>query len=77
MQRIYLKRMAELTMGESGAAGRLPDRGQAAELKSLQGRIDKLLAGPIKLDDYSRDHLLETSQRIGKVLNARLTLARP
>ena len=76
LQRIYLKQMAELVMGESGA----PEDCQtvaSAELRSLQGRIDKLLAGPIKLDDYSRDHLQETSQRIGKVLNARLTLAKP
>ncbi|HEX4000689.1 MAG TPA: zinc-dependent metalloprotease [Pirellulales bacterium] len=76
LQRIYLKRMAELALGESGA----PEDSQvvaSAELKSLQGRIDKLLAGPIKLDDYSRDHLQETSQRIAKVLDARLQLQKP
>jgi hypothetical protein len=76
LQRIDLKRMAELAMGESGA----PEDAQtvaSAELKSLQGRIDKLLAGPIKLDDYSRDHLQETSQRIAKILDARLQLPKP
>ena len=76
LQRIYLKRMAALAMGATGA----PQDCQtvaSAELKSLQGRIDKLLAGPTKLDDYSRDHLQETSQRIGKILDARLTLAKP
>jgi hypothetical protein len=76
LQRIYLKRMADLAMGSTGA----PEDCQtvaSAELKSLQGRIDKLLAGPTKLDDYSRDHLQETSQRIGKILDARLTLSKP
>jgi len=76
LQRIYLKRMAELAMGDSGA----PEDCQtvaSAELKSLQGRIDKLLADKVKLDDYSRDHFQETSQRIGKVLDARLTLSKP
>jgi hypothetical protein len=48
-----------------------------AELKALAERINKLLAGNAKFDDYTRDHLQETSARIAKVLDARLTLKAP
>jgi hypothetical protein len=47
------------------------------ELKSLKEKIDKLLAGNANLDTYTKAHLQESSNRIGKVLDARLTLARP
>jgi hypothetical protein len=48
-----------------------------AELKSLQDRMNKLLASNVKLDDYTRGHLTESSARITKVLDAHLQLRMP
>ncbi len=76
LQRIYLKRVSQMALGDSDA----PQDCQTvayAELKALAERINKLLAGNAKLDDYTRDHLQETSARIAKVLDARLTLKAP
>jgi hypothetical protein len=76
LQRIYLQRMSDLAMGNGGAP---PDCQSVAyaELKALKEKIDKLLAGNASLDTYTKAHLQESSNRIGKVLDARLTLARP
>jgi hypothetical protein len=76
LQRIYLKRISELAMGNTDA----PQDCQTvayAELKQLAERINKLLADKVKLDDYTRDHLTETSARIAKVLEAHLQLRAP
>ncbi|MCA9267767.1 MAG: zinc-dependent metalloprotease, partial [Planctomycetales bacterium] len=76
LQRTYLRRLSHLAMGETAA----PDDCQTvayAELSSLNERINKLLESKVKLDSYTRAHLTETSARIDKVLDARLTLARP
>ncbi|HTQ37949.1 MAG TPA: zinc-dependent metalloprotease [Pirellulales bacterium] len=73
LQRQYLTRLANLAMGNTSA----PADCQTvafAELKSLQDRMNKLLASNVKLDDYTRDHLTESSARIGKVLDAHLQL---
>ncbi len=48
-----------------------------AELKSLQERMNKLLASNVKLDDYSKAHLTESSARIAKVLDAKMDLRLP
>jgi hypothetical protein len=76
LQRIYLQRMSDLAMGNGGAP---PDCQSVAyaELKSLREKIDKLLTGNASLDTYTKAHLQESSNRIGKVLDARLNLARP
>ncbi len=71
LQRIYLKRLSNLAMGNSGA----PQDCQTVaylELEELEGRINKLLDAQKKLDSYSKAHLSETSARIRKVLEARL-----
>ncbi len=76
LQRIYLKRLAALAMGDSPA----PQDCQTiaySELKSLDERINKLLKDNTKLDDYSKAHLLETADRITKVTDARLMLKAP
>ena len=76
LQRIYLQRLSQIAMGNSGA----PPDVQAvsfAELKSLKEKIDKLLAGNVNFDTYTKAHLQESSNRIAKVLDARLTLSRP
>jgi hypothetical protein len=76
LQRVYLKRLAQLSMGNSDA----PQDCQTvayAELTGLEGRINTLLKNNTKLDTYSRAHLEETASRIHKVVDARLNLATP
>jgi hypothetical protein len=76
LQRIYLKRLAQLAMSDSEA----PQDCQTlayAELSALEGRISNLLKANAKLDDYSRAHLDESASRIRKVVEARLQLSRP
>ncbi len=76
LQRIYLKRLSALAMGEIQA----PQDAQTiaySELKSLDERINKLLKDNPKLDDYSKAHLVETADRIAKVTDARLLLKNP
>ncbi len=76
LQRTYLKRVARLAMGTSGA----PQDCQTVayvELNSLEGRINNLLKTNAKLDTYSRAHLEETATRIHKVIDAHLTLVQP
>ncbi len=76
LQRSYLKQLAHIAMGDTAS----PQDCQTvayADLESLQGRINKLLGGSIKLDDYTRAHLLETTNRIAKVTEARLQLREP
>ena len=76
LQRLYLKRLANIAMGRMFA----PQDCQTvayAELLALAERMEKLLNSNITLDSYSRAHLLESSSRIGKVADARLNLFSP
>ncbi|QGJ70104.1 Metal-dependent peptidase [Planctomycetales bacterium 10988] len=82
LQRSYLKRLSNLALGRTSS----PQDCQTVayyELVTLQGEIKQLLAGKgrgeksIKLDTYTKAHLMESLQRIDKVLNARLTLSAP
>ncbi|MEX0866445.1 MAG: zinc-dependent metalloprotease [Pirellulales bacterium] len=76
LQRSYLKKLSDLALGNTSS----PQDCQTIaymELKQLQERIDKLLGGKVKLDPYSQAHLEESSARIGKVLDAKLTIHRP
>ena len=76
LQRIYLKRLAALAMGDAGG----PQDCQTvayAELAALESRITNLLKADPKLDDYSRAHLDETAGRIRKVVDARSQLVKP
>lgn len=76
LQRSYLRRLSNLALGKSSA----PEDCQTiafAELGSLNARIDQLLKSNVKLDSYSRAHLQETSSRIQKVLDARITVTGP
>ncbi len=76
LQRAYLQRLSEIALGNSSAPADVQSV-SFMELKSLKEKIDKLLAGNANLDTYTKAHLQESSNRIGKVLDARLTLARP
>jgi hypothetical protein len=76
LQRHYLERLSYLAMGLTGA----PEDCETvaySQLVGLQGKIDSVLKGNAKLDTYSRAHLEETSSRIQKVVEARLTLPAP
>jgi hypothetical protein len=76
LQRVYLKRLSAIAMGNSGA----PQDCQTVaylELEELEKQINKLLDAQKKLDPYSKAHLTESSARIRKVLEARLALTSP
>ena len=76
LQRGYLKMLSNLAMGSTAA----PQDCQTiafVQLKELDGRIAELLKNNQKLDAYSKAHLQETSSRIQKVLDAKLSLATP
>ncbi len=69
LQRRLLRRMSELAMGYTAA----PEDCRTLayfELKKLKTRIDDALNRELALDAYSEAHLLETSARIEKVLQA-------
>ena len=76
LQRIYLRRLSYLAMSNWSA----PEDCQSlafAQLVSLEGRLQNVLKGNVKLDAYSRAHLEESSSRIRKVIEARLELPEP
>jgi len=76
LQRRYLERLSSLAMGANGT----PDDCQsiaAEELASLEALIRRALASKAQLDPYTRAHLSQSAERIRKVLEARLQLARP
>lgn len=79
LQRSYLKSLSQLAMGNTSA----PQDCQTVaylQLTDLQAKIKKVLDNAAmtgKLDVYSRAHLQETSARIQKVLDARLSLSSP
>ncbi len=79
LQRSYLKSISRLAMGNTGA----PQDCQTIaydQLTRLHQRMNALLqngAIAAKLDPYSRAHLQESSARIQKVLEAKLSLNAP
>ncbi len=76
LQQHYFQRLAELAMGRADAPADC-ETVAAAELRSLEGRIQGVLGGKAQLDGYTRAHLTELAARIRKVLDARLELKRP
>jgi len=78
LQRYYLKKLSTLALGQSVGAPEDCQTIAYAELSSLRGRIAALLnRNNLKLDSYSRAHLMETGERIQKVLDSRLTVSTP
>jgi hypothetical protein len=76
LQRVYLKRLSVIAMGNAGA----PQDCQTVaylELEGLEKRLNNLLDSQKNLDAYSKAHLMESSSRIRKVLEARLALSAP
>jgi hypothetical protein len=73
LQRVYLAKLSNLALGNTAAPEDCSTIAYA-ELKALQERINKLVASDVKLDDYSKAHLTESSARIGKVLDSHLQI---
>lgn len=77
LQREYLSRLGYLAMGDTAAPADCQTVAYA-QLTDLKNRVKVLLeSNDVKLDSYTRAHLLETSSRIEKILDARLTLSAP
>jgi hypothetical protein len=76
LQRSYLKRLAEVALGNTYA----PEDCQTVanmELEKLEGRIKQTMAGNAKLDNYTQAHLQDSAKRIRKVLDAGLLTFSP
>jgi hypothetical protein len=74
LQRSYLRRLSRLALGQTSA----PEDCQTiayADLAALKKRIDALLDRDMKLDSYSRAHLEESSARIAKVVDAKMSVS--
>jgi Met-zincin/Domain of unknown function (DUF5117) len=74
LQRSYLRRLSRLALGQTAA----PEDCQTiafADLTSLKKRIDSLLDRDVKFDSYSRAHLEESSARIAKVVDAKMSVS--
>ena len=77
LQRLYVDRMSELVVGNPE---RMPADARAVaryQLIDLKRRVDARLASGAAMDAYTRAHLSESSARIGKVLDASLSLTAP
>lgn len=76
LQRDYLQRLSTLAMGNSFAPADCQTIAYA-QLIDLHEKLKDLEEEELELDAYTRAHLLETTRRIEKVLDAELTLSRP
>jgi len=76
LQRDYLQRLSSLAMGNSYAPADCQTIAYA-EMYDLHEKLQDLNEKDLDLDAYTRAHLLETTRRIEKVLEAELTLSRP
>jgi hypothetical protein len=76
LQSSYLKRLADVAMGNTSAPGDCRSIAYA-ELETLEARIKQVLAGKAQLDPYTRAHLSDSAARIRKVLEARPQLRNP
>ncbi len=77
LQRLYLKRLGGIALG---AQRDTPEDCQSvayAELSALQKKLNKVLEADNKLDTYTRAHFQESAERIGKILDAKLTIVKP
>ncbi len=73
LQRHYLQELSTLALGRNNA----PEDCQTVaslQLELLADRIDELVESDLDLDTYTLAHLIDTSRRIGQVLDARIEL---
>lgn len=77
LQRSFLSRMSDLALGNTAA----PEDCQTVayyELVKLQGKLKSLdTRKGVELDAYTKAHLLESIQKINKVLESKVLLSRP
>ncbi|WP_233199104.1 MULTISPECIES: zinc-dependent metalloprotease [Pirellulaceae] len=76
LQRDYLQRLSTLAMGNAYAPADCQTVAYA-QLIDLHEKLRDLEEKELELDTYTRAHLLESTRRIEKVLDAELTLSRP
>ena len=70
LQRTWLDRMTTLLVKPPE---HMPDDARAlarVELRDVHGRLAKRLTPPVKLDAYTKAHLLDVKERIEKALEA-------
>ena len=86
LQRSYVRRLSNIAVGPQPTAGggmsssSVPDDCQTlafAKLREIREKIIKALKADPKLDEYTKNHLIETDERIRRVLEMQLTTARP
>jgi hypothetical protein len=76
LQRAYVSRLCGLVLGTAASAD--AQAIAAAQLRDLSTSIKGLLAkGDVKLDDYTRAHLVDLDARITKALDASVVMPRP
>ena len=76
LQRTYVSRLCGLVLGTSASAD--AQAMAALQLRELSAAIKGLLGrGDVKLDDYSRGHLVDLDARITKALDASVVMPRP
>lgn len=76
LQRRLVERLCDLALGNTFAPRDC--QGLAAvEIEAIEARLKQALATTPKLDDYTRSHFSETSQKIRKVLEARIERKAP
>jgi hypothetical protein len=76
-QRAYLERLSQIALGNAGAPADC-EAVAALQLRELREKLDGLLArDDLALDTYSRAHLVDSRERIDRVLSADLVKSRP
>jgi hypothetical protein len=76
LQRAYVSRLCGIVLGTVASAD--AQAIAAAQLRGLSASIKGVLAkGDVKLDDYSRAHLVDLDARITKALDASVVMPRP
>jgi hypothetical protein len=76
LQRAYVSRLCGIVLGTAASAD--AQAIAAARLRDLSASIKGLLAkGDVKLDEYSRAHLIDLDARITKALDASVVMPRP
>ncbi|MDO4558185.1 MAG: zinc-dependent metalloprotease, partial [Planctomycetia bacterium] len=72
LQAVFVERLSSMAMSSAGPR----DSGVVAmqELEAIGAKINSLLAGPAKLDTYTRAHLKDLSVKIQRVMNAQMTI---
>ena len=72
LQALFIDRLSSMAMNPGGPR----DSGIVAmqELEAIGARVNSLLAGPAKLDTYTRAHLKDISVKIQRIMNAQMTI---